>query len=133
MKQRTRTRDRKITKLKDQRKNEKTRRRRSLQEVRNLKSVRAEVSAATPRTSQRSPQVYPTLDRLSLVAESKRCSALRQKRGFLFSKEELHCWQTCQPSILQRENQYWETKTISKTVTVWECHRKNSLHQTNPH
>ena len=49
--------------------------------------------------------MYPTLDRLALVKDQTTCFALRRKNGFIFSKEELSYWRTCQPSSLHQKVQ----------------------------
>jgi hypothetical protein len=61
------------------------------------------------RTSSRSsrkaqPQVYPSLDRFPFVTTTERCLALKQKDGFLFSKEELNYWLKCPHSTSYQES-----------------------------
>ena len=68
--------------------------------------------SSTQRSSrpQAQPQVIPSLDRFPFVRDSTKCSALREKNGFLFSKKELNYWQTCQRSSSQPECQKWNAE-----------------------
>ena len=64
----------------------------------------------TPSPTQRrsspraQPQVYPSLDRFPFVTATEKCSALKQKNGSLFSKEELNYLGKCPRSVSSQES-----------------------------
>ena len=94
--------DDKSRKQKKQKKSLETRNRRILKQ--SAKNTLRSPSPTQRRSTQ--PQVSSSLDRFSFVGTSSKCSALKEKNGFIFSKEELSYWQTCQPSSFQQEHQH---------------------------